>query len=61
MEGITSSWLLDKIKNNNKKLVSKQQLIPSILESNATVIVTIGAGDIGELVSSIKKAINETI
>lgn len=61
MEGITSSWLLDKIQNNNKKLVSKQQLIPSILESDATVIVTIGAGDIGELVSSIKKAINETI
>ncbi len=61
MEGITSSWLLDKIINNNKKLVSKQQLIPSILESDATVIVTIGAGDIGELVSSIKKAINETI
>ncbi|WP_395049039.1 UDP-N-acetylmuramate--L-alanine ligase [Flavobacterium sp.] len=61
MEGITSSWLLDKIKNNNKKLVSKQELIPSILESDATVIVTIGAGDIGELVSSIKKALNETI
>ena len=61
MEGITSSWLLDKIKNNNKKLVSKQELIPSILESDATVIVTIGAGDIGELVSSIKKAINEVI
>ena len=61
MEGITSSWLLDKIQNNNKKLVSKKQLIPSILESDATVIVTIGAGDIGELVSSIKKAINETI
>jgi len=61
MEGITSSWLLDKIKNNNKKLVSKKQLIPSVLESDATVIVTIGAGDIGELVSSIKKALNETI
>lgn len=61
MEGITSSWLLDKIQNNNKKLVSKQQLILSILESDATVIVTIGAGDIGELVSSIKKELNETI
>jgi UDP-N-acetylmuramate--alanine ligase len=61
MEGITASWLLDKIKNNNKKLVSKQQLIPSILESDATVIVTIGAGDIGEMVLSIKKALNETI
>jgi UDP-N-acetylmuramate--alanine ligase len=61
MEGITSQWLLEKINNNHKKLVSKQQLIPAILESSATVIVTIGAGDIGELVKSIKKALNETL
>lgn len=61
MEGITSTWLLKKIGNNHKKLVSKQELIPSILESDATVIVTIGAGDIGEMVSSIKKALYETI
>jgi len=61
MEGITSHWLLDKIDNSNKKLVSKQKLIQSILESDATVIVTIGAGDIGELVTTIKKALNETL
>jgi UDP-N-acetylmuramate--alanine ligase len=61
MEGITSQWLLNKMENNNKKLVSKQELIPSILQSKASVIVTIGAGDIGEQVQSIKKALNETI
>jgi UDP-N-acetylmuramate--alanine ligase len=61
MEGITSQWLLDKIDNNHKKLITKKELIPSILESNATVIVTIGAGDIGEMVKSIKKALNETL
>jgi UDP-N-acetylmuramate--alanine ligase len=61
MEGITSGWLLEKIGNSNKKLVSKQELIPTILESQATVIVTIGAGDIGEMVSTIKKALNETL
>ena len=59
MEGITSSWLLSKMDNNHKKLVTKNDLIPSILKSDATVIVTIGAGDIGELISSIKIAINE--
>jgi UDP-N-acetylmuramate--alanine ligase len=59
--GINSNWLMDKIENPNKKLVSKQELIPTILESNATVIVTIGAGDIGEMVTSIKKALNETL
>ena len=57
MEGITSSWLLSKIKNNNKKLVSKRDLIPTILESDAKIIVTIGAGDIGELVPKIKEAL----
>ena len=54
MEGITSSWLLSKMNNENKKLISKEDLIPAILESDATVIVTIGAGDIGEIVPKIK-------
>ena len=58
MKGITSSWLLEKMTNENKKLVSKADLIPSILASNATVIVTIGAGDIGGLVPSIKIALS---
>ena len=57
MEGITSDWLLSKIENNSKKLVSKTDLIKSILESNAKIIVTIGAGDIGELVPKIKDAL----
>ena len=61
MEGINSQWLLDKIANTNKKLVTKDNLIPTILASDATVIVTIGAGDIGELVPLIKKAIDETL
>jgi UDP-N-acetylmuramate--alanine ligase len=61
MEGITSQWLMDKMTNDNKKLVIKNDLIPTILASDATVIVTIGAGDIGELVPTIKKAINETL
>ncbi len=61
MPGITSQWLLEKINNSSKKLVSKEMVIPTILQSEATVIVTIGAGDIGELVPSIKKALHETL
>lgn len=57
MEGITSSWLLSKMENNNKKLVSKDALISAILKSDAKIIVTIGAGDIGELVPKIKEAL----
>ncbi|WP_333599431.1 UDP-N-acetylmuramate--L-alanine ligase [Flavobacterium sp.] len=57
MEGITSSWLLSKMENPNKKLISKADLIPTILANDAKIIVTIGAGDIGELVPNIKKAL----
>jgi UDP-N-acetylmuramate--alanine ligase len=60
MEGVDSQWLMDKMTNDHKKLVSKNDLIPSILESEATIVVTIGAGDLGELVPSIKKALHES-
>lgn len=59
MEGITSQWLLEKMTNKNKELVLKQDLIATILASDAAVIVTIGAGDIGEMVGTIKQALNE--
>lgn len=59
IEGITSNWLLSKIVNNNKKLCSKDNLVASILESDAKIILTIGAGDIGELVPIIKSKLIE--
>ena len=58
IEGITSQWLLSKMTNKNAKLVSKNELITAIKSCNAKVIVTIGAGDIGELVKPIKKALS---
>lgn len=57
IEGITSSWLLNKIENPNVKLVSKNDLINEIRTSNNKIIVTIGAGDIGEMVPEIKNAL----
>lgn len=53
--------MLGKIDNPNKKLVSKDNLISEILKSNARVVVTIGAGDIGELVKPIKQALHEKV
>jgi len=61
MEGIDSQWLIGKMTNDNKKIVSKEDLIPEILANDATVIVTIGAGDLGEMVPSIKKALYENL
>ncbi len=59
MEGVTSEWLLSKMDNENKNIVSKEDLIATMLKSDAPIIVTIGAGDIGEMVGAIKIALNE--
>jgi UDP-N-acetylmuramate--alanine ligase len=61
MEGVTSEWLLSKMTNSNKKIVAKEDLLAQIKANNAPVIVTIGAGDIGEMVPSIKGILNENI
>ena len=58
MPGITSQWLLDQMTNDNKKLVSKENLIKEIKAANCKVVITIGAGDIGEMVSPIKEALS---
>ena len=58
IEGISSEWLLNKIDNTNKKLVQKSELIQHIKASSAHVVLTIGAGDIGEEVKHIKKALS---
>lgn len=55
--GVNSEWILSKMTNANKKVVTKENLIESILKSDAKIIVTIGAGDIGESVLNIKKAL----
>ncbi len=56
--GITSEWLLDKINNPNKKLISKSEIISEIQKSEATIILTLGAGDIGEEVKHIKQSLS---
>jgi UDP-N-acetylmuramate--alanine ligase len=58
IEGVTSKWLLDKIQNKNKKLIQKPEIISEIKQSKAQIILTMGAGDIGEEVKHIKKALS---
>ncbi|MFB9051471.1 UDP-N-acetylmuramate--L-alanine ligase [Formosa undariae] len=57
IEGVTSAWLFEKIENENKALVSKSDLISKIKASDADVIITLGAGDIGAEVKHIKTAL----
>ena len=57
VEGVTSSWLLDKITIEDKQISSKKNLVKNVLNLDSQVIVMIGAGDIGELVDVIKNAL----
>lgn len=59
IKGITSAWLLNKITSKNKQLLSKSATIQTIKNSTSQVIITMGAGDIGEMVTEIKTICNE--
>lgn len=59
IEGVNAAWLLEKITSKSKQLVTKEKLLTCIKDSDADVYITIGAGDIGEMVRDIKKVLNE--
>lgn len=58
IEGVNSNWLLGKINNEHKQLSTKDELVDKIKHSNAQVVLTLGAGDIGEEVKHIKEALS---
>jgi len=63
IEGISSKYLLSLIRNENKKLLKKEELLPYLQQSKPEVLLTMGAGDIDRLVSrlesiSCKKLLN---
>lgn len=55
IEGITSEWLLSKVNHDNKKLVKNADLMECVACVETDVLVTLGAGDIGEFVEQIKE------
>ncbi|MBT6169535.1 MAG: UDP-N-acetylmuramate--L-alanine ligase, partial [Flavobacteriaceae bacterium] len=57
IKGVNSKELLNRMNNNNKKLLKKVELVNHIINSNADVIVIMGAGDIANEVEKIKNAI----
>ncbi len=61
MEGITASWLLEKIENPNKKLIKKNEMTKEIIQQLPEVLITLGAGDIGLEVNNIKKELAHAI
>ena len=59
IKGVTSSWLLEKITIDTKKLVSKEKLSDEIIKSESKIVAMLGAGDIGLLVDKVKNKIKE--
>jgi UDP-N-acetylmuramate--alanine ligase len=55
IEGVNSKILLDKITNPNKKLCSKEEVLKEVSKSNPELLLTLGAGDIDQLVKSLKE------
>ena len=58
IDGVTSQWLLNKIKTKNKKLISKSEIVSEVQKSNAQIVLTLGAGDIGAEVKYIKQELD---
>lgn len=59
IEGVSSSELLKKCKNPNKKLLKKEELIPYLTHHQPEVLLTLGAGDIDRLVQPIADHLNQ--
>ena len=58
IQGVDSKMLLDLCVNNCKKLISKNLVIKNLENQKIDVLLTIGAGDIADLVVPIKKMIS---
>jgi len=56
IEGIDSAMLLNKIRSTNKTLCTKENLVEELILRNPEVLLTLGAGDIDQMVSPIIEA-----
>lgn len=54
IDGVTSEWLLDKISNENKKISHFKEVLNDLIHTKAEVWVTLGAGDISNVVPEIE-------
>lgn len=54
IEGVTSEWLLNKMKLKDKKLLSKSAVLEEMKRTKREVVLTMGAGDIDLLVEPLE-------
>jgi UDP-N-acetylmuramate--alanine ligase len=58
MEGVTSKIILDKMTSAHKQLCGKQDVIGLVKQAKPDVLLTLGAGDIDQLVEPLRKELN---
>jgi UDP-N-acetylmuramate--alanine ligase len=61
IEGIDSQWLFDKIQKDEKYLVEKDAIFTLLNKLQFDVLLTLGAGDIDTLVSSLEVYMKEQV
>ncbi|MDM1482214.1 UDP-N-acetylmuramate--L-alanine ligase [Myroides odoratimimus] len=57
IEGVMSAALLEQMTSIDKVVLQKGELLPYLKASKAELVLTIGAGDLGEMVEDIKKGL----
>jgi UDP-N-acetylmuramate--alanine ligase len=61
IKGVTSDMLLKKIKMKNKMVCPKEELVDELVKRKLEVLITIGAGDIDQLVLPIEKSLKNIL
>lgn len=61
IKGINSQFVLEKVRMENKKLMSKEELLQYINEQEFEILLTMGAGDIDQLTGPIEKCLKSKL
>ncbi len=59
IDHVTSEIIFDKMKNNNKKMVNKSNLMEILSQYNVEILLSLGAGDIDKFVQPIQAWLEE--
>ena len=57
--GVTSQMILDKVTSSVKQLCSRNEWQQAVMNSDARIILTLGAGDIDQLVEPVRNLLSE--
>ena len=57
IEGVSSDVLISKVNSPSKVLIKKEELVSFLTENTPEVLLILGAGDIGEMVDDLKRAL----